>query len=88
MTVIFYKLGACRLGIKTLVLERSPALGATGTALSIWGNAWRVLDQLGVAESLRKLSVPVTGYADDSPRLPNQFQLVNLQREHLSTRSK
>ena len=42
-----------RLGFQVLVLERSPSLPPSGTALSLWGNAWLALDRLGVADRLR-----------------------------------
>lgn len=43
-----------RVGIKSLVLERSSELRATGTALVILHNAWRALEVLGVADKLDK----------------------------------
>lgn len=42
-----------RVGLKSLVLERADSLRTTGAALSLMTNAWRALDVLGVAESLR-----------------------------------
>ncbi|XP_064967977.1 monooxygenase 2-like [Musa acuminata AAA Group] len=39
-------------GLQTLVLERSPALRATGAAIGLSSNAWRALDVLGVAHKL------------------------------------
>ncbi|CAM8945121.1 unnamed protein product [Rhodiola kirilowii] len=47
-------LGLHRLGIKSLVLEASDQLRASGFALTLWGNAWRALDALGIGESLRQ----------------------------------
>ncbi|KAL4559641.1 hypothetical protein LXL04_031784 [Taraxacum kok-saghyz] len=47
-------------GIKTLVLERSENLrNDTGTAIGILQNGWRALDQLGVADALRRTAVPI-----------------------------
>ncbi|XP_002976490.2 monooxygenase 2 [Selaginella moellendorffii] len=42
-----------RLGLQTLVLEKASDLRAGGAALTIWRNAWRALDVLGVGEELR-----------------------------------
>lgn len=42
-----------QLGVPVVVLERAPALRNEGSALSLWANAWRGLDALGVAEQLR-----------------------------------
>jgi len=42
-----------RVGIKSVVLERSDALRASGGAFLMWANAWRALDALGVADILR-----------------------------------
>ena len=44
-----------RVGIKALVLERSDGLRATGAALTLFPNAWRALDALGVAHKLTPL---------------------------------
>ncbi|KAL2937044.1 Monooxygenase 2 [Bienertia sinuspersici] len=43
-----------RLGIKSLVLESSNVLRAAGITITAWTNAWRVLDALGIADSLRQ----------------------------------
>lgn len=42
-----------RIGLKSLVLERSDCLRASGTALILWANAWKALEALGVADTLR-----------------------------------
>ncbi|XP_022953131.1 monooxygenase 2-like isoform X2 [Cucurbita moschata] len=47
-------LGLHRLGIRSLVLETSDSLRAAGYALTTWNNAWKALDALGVADSLRR----------------------------------
>ncbi|CAI5995913.1 unnamed protein product [Closterium sp. NIES-64] len=48
-------------GIDVAVVERAPGLGQSGTALSLWGNAWRALDALGVAALLRTDYVRLEG---------------------------
>ncbi|CAI5983291.1 unnamed protein product [Closterium sp. NIES-65] len=50
-----------RVGIDVAVVERAPGLGQSGTALSLWGNAWRALDALGVAALLRTDYVRLEG---------------------------
>ncbi|GFZ10478.1 FAD/NAD(P)-binding oxidoreductase family protein [Actinidia rufa] len=47
-------LGLHRLGIRSLVLESSDKLRTTGFALTLWTNAWRALDALGIGDSLRQ----------------------------------
>jgi len=42
-----------RIGLESLVLERSDSLRTTGAAFTIWANGWRALDALGVADTLR-----------------------------------
>ncbi|KAL9997891.1 putative FAD-binding domain, FAD/NAD(P)-binding domain superfamily [Helianthus debilis subsp. tardiflorus] len=46
-------------GIKSVVMERSQSLrNVTGAAITIRPNGWRALDQLGVANILRRTAVP------------------------------
>ncbi|XP_056171084.1 monooxygenase 1-like isoform X2 [Syzygium oleosum] len=53
-----------RKGISSLVLERSDALRATGTAIGIQTNGWRALDQLRVGSKLRQTSLPLKGLGE------------------------
>lgn len=47
-------------GIKSLVTERSETLrNITGAAIGIRQNGWRALDQLGVADALRRTAIPI-----------------------------
>ncbi|XP_074590729.1 monooxygenase 2-like [Curcuma longa] len=46
--------GLHRKGLRSLVLESSDTLRAAGFALTVWTNAWRALDALGVGDSLRR----------------------------------
>ncbi|KAI6673386.1 hypothetical protein NL676_001292 [Syzygium grande] len=55
-----------RKGISSLVLERSDALRATGTTITIQTNGWRALDQLRVGSKLRQTSLPLKGVRDVS----------------------
>ncbi|KAI8022276.1 Monooxygenase 1 [Camellia lanceoleosa] len=48
-----------RKGIKSVVLERSKTVRATGAAIIIQANGWRALDQLGVSSKLRHTTVPI-----------------------------
>ncbi|KAL0347472.1 UNVERIFIED_CONTAM: Monooxygenase 2 [Sesamum calycinum] len=54
-------LGLHRLGIRTMVLESSDGLRITGFALTMWTNAWRALDALGIGDSLRARSLRMQG---------------------------
>ncbi|GJN09052.1 hypothetical protein PR202_ga27020 [Eleusine coracana subsp. coracana] len=47
-------LGLHRKGVRSLVLESSPALRASGFAFTTWKNAFRALDALGVGDKIRK----------------------------------
>lgn len=51
----------CRLGIRSLVLESSDCLKVTGFAFTTWNNAWKALDALGVADSLRQQHQQIHG---------------------------
>ncbi|KAH0981377.1 hypothetical protein GBA52_008554 [Prunus armeniaca] len=57
-----------RKGIRSVVLERSNALRATGAAIIVHPNGWRALDQLGVASHLRETAIPI---------LSGQFHSLN-----------
>ena len=48
-------------GWSVQVLERSPGLPGTGTALGMWPEAMRALDQLGMGERVRAASVEQRG---------------------------
>ncbi|BAT93684.1 hypothetical protein VIGAN_08021000, partial [Vigna angularis var. angularis] len=49
-------------GIPSLVLESSDTLRVTGFALSIWQNAWKALDAVGVGDILRRQHLQLNGY--------------------------
>ncbi|KAF8721257.1 hypothetical protein HU200_023183 [Digitaria exilis] len=46
-------LGLHRKGVRSLVLESSPSLRASGFAFATWKNAFRALDALGVGDKIR-----------------------------------
>ncbi|CAL9124907.1 unnamed protein product [Musa acuminata var. zebrina] len=50
-------LGLHRSGLRSLVLESSDSLRASGFAITTWTNAWRALDALGVGDALRQQHV-------------------------------
>ncbi|KAF7041352.1 hypothetical protein CFC21_051162 [Triticum aestivum] len=54
-------LGLHRKGVRSLVLESSPALRASGFAFATWPNAFRALDALGVGDEIRKLHLHIEG---------------------------
>ncbi|XP_038692093.1 monooxygenase 2-like [Tripterygium wilfordii] len=74
-------LGLHRFGIRSLVLEASDTLRVTGFALTTWANAWKVLDGLGIGDSLRQkhkqldgMVVTSTTSGQPSSRLPFKSQ--------------
>lgn len=69
-------LGLHRLGIRSLVLESSDSIRISGFALTMWSNAWRALDALGIGEYLRTKSVQIHGFQIFSPEssLPSSEQ--------------
>ncbi|XP_054777814.1 monooxygenase 2-like isoform X1 [Prosopis cineraria] len=54
-------LGLHRLGVRSLVLESSNTLRTSGFALSIWTNAWKALDVLGIGHILRQHHLQLLG---------------------------
>ncbi|KAL6649238.1 hypothetical protein ACP70R_013462 [Stipagrostis hirtigluma subsp. patula] len=52
-------LGLHRKGVRSLVLESSPTLRASGFAFTTWKNAFRALDALGVGDKIRKQHLQV-----------------------------
>lgn len=52
-----------RLGIKSQVLEASDTLRAAGVAFTTWTNAWKALDALGIAHTLRQQHQQLLGLA-------------------------
>nr|XP_010930395.1 monooxygenase 1 [Elaeis guineensis] len=48
-----------RKGVKSLVLERSERIRATGAAIGIFMNGWCALDRLGVGAVLRDKTIPI-----------------------------
>uniref|UniRef100_A0A2N9HGT3 FAD-binding domain-containing protein n=1 Tax=Fagus sylvatica TaxID=28930 RepID=A0A2N9HGT3_FAGSY len=54
-------LGLYRLGVRSLVLESWDSLRNTGFALTLWTNAWKALDAVGIADSLRQQHFLIQG---------------------------
>ena len=46
-------------GVSVRVLEAGSSLRQEGSAIGLWDNAWRALDELGVADSLRPSYLPL-----------------------------
>ncbi|KAK1299578.1 hypothetical protein QJS10_CPB13g01093 [Acorus calamus] len=53
-----------RKGIKSIVLERSDELRATGAAINVLTNGWRALDQLGIGPELRQKAIRLSKFRD------------------------
>ncbi|KAL3722726.1 hypothetical protein ACJRO7_035007 [Eucalyptus globulus] len=80
-------LGLHRLGIRSLVLESSHGLRATGFALTTWTNAWRALDAVGIGEPLRQqhhrlLGLQTASTSTGLPLAERQFDVTGTQRGH------
>ncbi|CAJ1978274.1 unnamed protein product [Sphenostylis stenocarpa] len=45
--------------IKSVVLERSETVRATGAAIIVQTNGWRALDQLGIGSTLRETAIQI-----------------------------
>ncbi|XP_076886233.1 monooxygenase 2-like [Bidens hawaiensis] len=56
-----------RLGLRSLVLESSDSLRITGFALTLWTNAWKALDAVGIGNVLRQKSTQMKGFKIASP---------------------
>ncbi|KAG0606879.1 hypothetical protein M758_9G175700 [Ceratodon purpureus] len=69
-----------RVGVKALVLEQSGGLRTEGTSLSLFPNAWRALDALGVADKLRGSFINITGARMRAPdgKVIKEFQNSDL----------
>jgi hypothetical protein len=51
-------IGLRRVGLEPVVFERAAELREVGAGLSLWPNALRALEDLGLAEQIRSLSIP------------------------------
>lgn len=45
--------------IKSVVLERSETVRATGAAIIVQANGWRALDELGIGSTLRETAIQI-----------------------------
>ena len=50
-----------RAGIETHVFERAPELAEVGAGISLWANALRALDSLGLGDAVRGIGLTMTG---------------------------
>ncbi|XP_072983662.1 monooxygenase 2-like isoform X1 [Typha latifolia] len=50
-----------KLGVSSLVLEQGESLRTGGTSLTLFKNAWRVLDSIGVGDELRSKFLQIQG---------------------------
>ncbi|EXB36910.1 3-hydroxybenzoate 6-hydroxylase 1 [Morus notabilis] len=76
-----------RVGIKALILERSDGLRATGAALTLFPNAWRALDALGVSHKLTPIYGHSKGDDGSGPRSVHRKALLEALAEELPTES-
>ena len=52
--------------MKAVILEQSDTLRAAGIAITLWNNAFSVLDALGIAEQFRTTFINLRAYATPS----------------------
>ncbi|KAK4283158.1 hypothetical protein QN277_000142 [Acacia crassicarpa] len=74
-----------RLGVRSLVLESWSSLRVTGFALTIWTNAWKVLDALGVGPILRQQHLQISGNVTTSlitGQQTSQTSFINAKGKH------
>ncbi|KAK1274215.1 hypothetical protein QJS04_geneDACA012518 [Acorus gramineus] len=50
-----------RLGVRSRVLEQAESLRTGGTSLTLFNNGWRVLDEVGVGDGLRRHFLQIQG---------------------------
>ncbi|KAG7978305.1 hypothetical protein I3843_05G076100 [Carya illinoinensis] len=74
-------LGLHRLGIRSLVLESSDSLRTTGFAFTTWANAWKALDAVGLASSLRQHHQRILGAEHEVRCVQRKFLLEALAEE-------
>ncbi|KAL3700262.1 hypothetical protein R1sor_018284 [Riccia sorocarpa] len=77
-----------KIGVNSVILEQSSTLRSTGAALTLWSNAWRVLDALGVGDQLRRMHPLITGIRmrNMQGELLKGFQLEESPGGHTETR--
>jgi 2-polyprenyl-6-methoxyphenol hydroxylase-like FAD-dependent oxidoreductase len=51
--------------VRSLVLESSPSLRASGFAFTTWKNAFRALDALGVGDKIRRQHLQAQTYVSN-----------------------
>ncbi|XP_058768432.1 monooxygenase 2-like isoform X2 [Vicia villosa] len=74
-------LGLHRLGIRSLVLESSGSLRASGFALTTWENAWKALDAVGVGDILRRQHIQLHGGSHEVCCVRRQLMLEAIANE-------
>ncbi|CAL5357846.1 unnamed protein product [Camellia sinensis] len=66
-----------RKGVRSVVLEKSETLRATGAAIAILDNGWLALHQLGLASLLRQSSLPLQRDRHGEARCLKRSDLIN-----------
>ncbi|GAB2253149.1 hypothetical protein Droror1_Dr00005996 [Drosera rotundifolia] len=68
--------GLYRSGLRSLVLESSDDLRASGVGFTTWTNGWRALDALGIGDSLRSQHIRIQGLVTVSTELGVRTSLI------------
>nr|CAB3467826.1 unnamed protein product [Digitaria exilis] len=71
-------LGLHKKGVRSLVLESSPELRASGFAFGTWKNAFRALDALGIGDRIRTEHVQAQALRVFSPSTGEVAQELDL----------
>ncbi|EMS68722.1 3-hydroxybenzoate 6-hydroxylase 1 [Triticum urartu] len=74
-------LGLHRKGVRSVVLESSPALRTSGFAFMTWTNAFRALDALGVGDKMRSHHLQVQGGPHEARCVQRNVLLQALEEE-------
>uniref|UniRef100_N1R2X0 FAD-binding domain-containing protein n=1 Tax=Aegilops tauschii TaxID=37682 RepID=N1R2X0_AEGTA len=74
-------LGLHRKGVRSMVLESSPALRTSGFAFMTWTNAFRALDALGVGDKMRSHHLQVQGGPHEARCVQRNVLLQALEEE-------
>ncbi|CAN6302245.1 unnamed protein product [Urochloa humidicola] len=76
-------LGLHRKGVRSLVLESSPARRTAGFALTAWTNAFRALDALGVGDKIREQHLHLQASGPNEIRCVRRTSLLQALEEEL-----
>jgi 2-polyprenyl-6-methoxyphenol hydroxylase-like FAD-dependent oxidoreductase len=80
-----------RIGIDVAVYERASELAEVGAGISLWANAFRALDRIGVGDAVRAAALPATASeirTRNGHQVAATFQLAPLEPRRLHPHEK